>query len=74
MSDFFKRLEAFLIFFLINVGFFNVRHFERVWGFVNIFSNKWGFLFWNVRLLKDICREVDAFLNDWRFYKDNDAF
>jgi hypothetical protein len=60
----FKELEAFLNHFQINGGFFiNVGRFERLQGFLNTFSWKWRLLFRNVRLLKDIFREVKAFLD-----------
>jgi hypothetical protein len=36
-------------------------HFERFLGFLNTFSKKWRFLFRNLRLLKDIFREMEAF-------------
>jgi hypothetical protein len=45
-------------FFVINVG-----HFERFRGFLNTFSKKWKLLLRNVRILNDIFREVEAFLN-----------
>jgi hypothetical protein len=41
--------------------FNNVEHFEKFLGFLNTFSNKWRLLFRNVRLLKDILRQVEAF-------------
>jgi hypothetical protein len=45
-------------FFFINVG-----NFERFRGFLNTFSKKWKLLLRNVRILNDIFREVEAFLN-----------
>jgi hypothetical protein len=44
--------------FLIIVG-----HFERFRGFLNTFLKKLRRLFRNVRLLKVIFREMEAFLN-----------
>jgi hypothetical protein len=52
-----------------------VKSFERFWGFLNTFSKKWRLLFRKVRLLKNIFREVEAFLNQYEdLYKDNEAF
>jgi hypothetical protein len=47
----------------MEVFFINVGHFERFRGFLNTFSRKWRLLFKNVRLLKDIFREIEAFSN-----------
>jgi hypothetical protein len=40
-----------------------VGHFERFRGFLNTFSKRLNAFFKNVRLLKDIFRKVEAFLN-----------
>jgi hypothetical protein len=47
----------------IEVFFINLGHFARFRGFLNTYSKKCRLLFRNVRLLKDILREVKAFLN-----------
>jgi hypothetical protein len=57
----FQGTRNFLNYFQINESFLiNVEHFERFRGFLNKFSKKWRVLFSNVRLLKDIFREVEA--------------
>jgi hypothetical protein len=38
-------------------------HFERFRGFLNTFSKKWELLFRNVRVLKGMFRDVEAFLS-----------
>jgi hypothetical protein len=43
----------------------NVRHFEIFWGFLNTFLKKGKLLFGNLRLLKEIFRQVEAFLNKY---------
>jgi hypothetical protein len=47
----------------MEVFFINVGHFERFLGFFNTFSEKRRLLLRNMRLLKDIFSEMEAFLN-----------